>query len=58
MLRNDLLNTTTQSFRSKEDGNTAMMFALALVPVVMIGGFALDYRHLANAKSFAQEAMD
>jgi hypothetical protein len=24
----------------------------------MIGGFALDYRHLANAKSFAQEAMD
>lgn len=58
MLRQKLLNTTTHKLRSQEGGNTAVMFALTLVPIFMIAGFSLDYRSLANAKSHAQDAMD
>lgn len=58
MSRKALLNSTAGSIARNKDGNTAMFFALALVPMSMVMGFALDYSHLTNAKAEGQIAMD
>jgi Flp pilus assembly protein TadG len=39
-------------------GNTAIIFAVALLPLLMLGGMAIDMRRAANSKAFAKDAMD
>ena len=47
-----------QSFSRDSGGNVAMLFALALVPVVVMGGGALDFNMAMNARGRLAEALD
>jgi Flp pilus assembly protein TadG len=45
-------------FRSNRDGNVAMMFSIALLPLLAAGGSALDYGRASNARAELQNAVD
>jgi Flp pilus assembly protein TadG len=45
-------------FRSNEDGNVAMIVAIALMPIIAMTGSAVDYTRSATARSKLQTAVD
>ena len=45
-------------FRRDENGSAAMMFGLALIPLCLIGGAALDYARGAREKAALNSALD
>ena len=47
-----------RNFISNTNGNFAITFAIALIPVVAAAGSAVDYSRLLNAEQEAQEALD
>src|SRR5262249_16744750 len=47
-----------QAFRSAQDGNVVITFALALIPIVGIVGSALDYSRANSVKAAMQAALD
>jgi hypothetical protein len=49
---------TLQRFRAAEGGNLAVIFGLALVPVITGMGVAVDYSRANAAKEVAQAALD
>ncbi len=46
------------SFRSNEYGSVAVTFGLALIPVFLSVGFAVDYTRIAHTKGVIDEALD
>lgn len=42
----------------QQSGASAMMYALCLVPLTLIVGFALNFSQISNAKDEAQDALD
>ena len=60
--RKSLLSSTTLArpidFLRNRRGNVAMITSLCIVPLVIVIGFAVDFRRAANDKQAAQEAMD
>ncbi|RIJ16103.1 Tad domain-containing protein [Henriciella mobilis] len=52
-----LLPVTT-SFRRNERGNVAMIFALALIPMLIVAGFAIDAQLAFSKKDKIQYAVD
>ncbi|HEY8564960.1 MAG TPA: pilus assembly protein TadG-related protein [Beijerinckiaceae bacterium] len=49
---------TFRQFGRDRDGNVAVVFALMLLPVVAMAGFALDYTRATQARSSLQMAAD
>jgi Flp pilus assembly protein TadG len=47
-----------QTFRSAREGNVAVMFAFAMIPMVGLVGAAVDYSRANSAKSAMQAALD
>ena len=47
-----------KSFRTDRRGNIAIMFSLALVPLALMAGAAIDYSHTATVRANAQHAVD
>jgi Flp pilus assembly protein TadG len=45
-------------FADSKRGNVAMLFALALVPIVVMGGGAVDFNMAINARARLAEALD
>jgi Flp pilus assembly protein TadG len=52
------LRDCLRRFHRSRQGNVAMMFALALVPLVAAGGAGLDYVRAASVRSQMSEALD
>ena len=49
---------TTRSFGRGEGGGVIVIFALALVPLIMMAGMVIDYAVNSNARQQAQTAVD
>lgn len=47
-----------RNFRENRRGNVAMLFALLLVPIVVMGGGAVDFNMAINARARLAEALD
>jgi Flp pilus assembly protein TadG len=45
-------------FRRADSGNVAMIFAIAMIPIVAAVGMAIDYTRAVNARSAMQAAVD
>jgi hypothetical protein len=60
MLRNVIENCQRfrREFREREDGQVAVMFALALVPLMAAAGAAVDYSHGNQIRTSLQKALD
>ena len=54
----DRLTRSAAAFHRSEGGNVAMLFALALVPIIGLVGAAVDYRRANSARSALQAALD
>ncbi len=54
----DKLRDGLQAFRSARGGNVAVMFAVALIPIVVAVGAAVDYSRGNSAKAAMQAAAD
>ncbi len=52
------VSANTLAMHRESGGNVAMMFALSLVPLLMVGGMALDMKRATDNKSFVQDALD
>jgi Flp pilus assembly protein TadG len=48
----------TRAWSGDTRGNTAVIFAIVILPLLMLGGMAIDFRRAANGKSTAQAAID
>jgi Flp pilus assembly protein TadG len=56
-----ILNSITsvlRTFGSNQKGTTAITFALAVVPMLLCAGIAVDYMRYANARTELQAALD
>jgi Flp pilus assembly protein TadG len=51
-------NRAAQRFAAAREGNIAMTFAIALLPLLGFVGAAIDYSRAANARSSMQAALD
>lgn len=49
---------TARRFRSATDGAVALIFSLALIPMLMLAGIVIDYGANSNARQQAQNAVD
>jgi len=58
MSASSFLSTQLSRFRHSRDGNIAITFAIALVPLIGFVGAAVDYTRAANARSAMQSALD
>jgi Flp pilus assembly protein TadG len=60
MLKSNLLQSASyiKEFSSDKKGNVAIIFALALLPVIAAIGMGVDYSRLSDAKSLMQSATD
>jgi Flp pilus assembly protein TadG len=60
MLKSNLLQSASyfKDFSSDKKGNVAIIFALALLPVIAAIGMGVDYSRLSDAKSLMQSATD
>jgi Flp pilus assembly protein TadG len=47
-----------ETFRAAKDGNVAVIFAIALIPVTILIGAAVDYAHAGSIKAAMQAALD
>ena len=56
--RRDKEETAKRSFRRDQSGAIAIIFVLALLPIMMMLGAAIDYARAALARSEAQDALD
>jgi Flp pilus assembly protein TadG len=56
-LRNQLRGAVTRFIRA-DDGNIAVIFAIALVPIIGFVGAAIDYTRANSARSSMQAALD
>jgi Flp pilus assembly protein TadG len=52
------LRTLTRNFRSSKGGNTAVMFALASLPIIYAVGCVIDYSYASQVKTRLQAAAD
>ena len=52
------LTQAAQRFAAARDGNIAVTFAIALLPILGFVGAAIDYSRAANARSSMQAALD
>ena len=52
------VRSATTRFISAKDGNVAVIFAIALLPVLGIVGAAIDYTRASAARSAIQAALD
>jgi Flp pilus assembly protein TadG len=52
------LRTLTSDFRSSKAGNTAVMFALAALPIIYAVGCVIDYTYASQIKTKLQAAAD
>lgn len=52
------MSKSVQDFVRSEGGNVAFITAIAILPILMLTGFALDARRLTVAKSTMQNALD
>jgi Flp pilus assembly protein TadG len=52
------IRSATRRFAGAKDGNVAVIFAIALLPVMAIVGAAIDYTRAASARSSMQAALD
>ncbi|MGL4488763.1 MAG: TadE/TadG family type IV pilus assembly protein, partial [Rhizobiaceae bacterium] len=52
------LRSSVASFAKDRNGNFAVMFAIASIPVVMGVGIAIDFTRMLNAKTQMQDALD
>jgi Flp pilus assembly protein TadG len=50
--------TLTHRFGASQTGTSAVVFALAIVPILLAGGVAVDYLRYASAKTELQAALD
>ncbi|MGA8172215.1 MAG: TadE/TadG family type IV pilus assembly protein [Methylocystis sp.] len=46
------------AFRRQQSGAVAIIFALAIIPIVMLTGVAIDYSRATSARSKLQQALD
>ncbi len=46
------------AFRAARGGNVAVMFALAIIPIIAAVGFAVDYTRANSVKTAMQDALD
>lgn len=52
------VNTVSSRFFRHEGGATAVIYALALLPILLLIGFSIDYRRTVTAKAHLQTALD
>jgi len=52
------LGSSFAAFKSAEGGNIAVMFAIAIVPIIGFVGSAIDYTRANNARTAMQAALD
>ena len=52
------LRRVSSRFRAAENGNIAVIFAIALVPLLGFVGAAIDYSRATTARSAMQSALD
>ena len=52
------LRDTTSRFLSAREGNVAMMFAVASVPLIVATGGLIDYTRITMAETQLQDAAD
>ena len=50
--------TQTGRLQASEEGQVAILFALAIFPILLIAGFAIDFQVLTTNKSRAQSSID
>ena len=48
----------SRSFRRDESGAIAIMFALAMIPIILMIGVGIDYTRVALDRSQTQDAID
>jgi Flp pilus assembly protein TadG len=53
-----LENASLRGFLAEKRGNFAVIFALTLVPIMALGGAAVDYSRIYSAESKLQDATD
>jgi Flp pilus assembly protein TadG len=53
-----LLSDRLRRFGQARDGNVAVMFAIATIPIIGAVGAAIDYSHANSVKTAMQEALD
>lgn len=54
----DRVRSSAKRFRRAEDGNIAVMFALAIMPILAFIGAAVDYSRVNSARTAMQAAID
>ncbi len=54
----DKISSQVASIGSSDNGNTAMMFALLVIPLLMVAGFSVDYSRQVSAERHLQDAID
>ncbi len=52
------IRTTISRFWNSQRGDTAIMFAISAIPVMLAAGAAIDYASYSNAKTHLQAALD
>ncbi len=52
------LRNKWQAFRASQSGNTVIIFALAVIPIVGAAGAAVDYSRASSARAALQAAVD
>jgi Flp pilus assembly protein TadG/uncharacterized glyoxalase superfamily protein PhnB len=52
------LGQLLRKFKKAQDGNVAVIFAIAILPIVGFAGAAVDYSHAGSVRSAMQSALD
>jgi len=51
-------HTLCSAYTRREDGTVAMILALALIPIMLVAGFAVDFQRATAVKTHMQTAAD
>ena len=52
------MHSVVKSFQHRQDGNIAVIFGLALIPLLLCTGVAVDYSRASSARAEMQSALD
>jgi Flp pilus assembly protein TadG len=52
------MRSALKSFQTRRDGNVAITFAVAVVPLLLMAGASIDYTRASGARTYMQNALD
>ncbi|MCV6600683.1 MAG: pilus assembly protein TadG-related protein, partial [Cohaesibacter sp.] len=52
------IRASVSHFHRNEEGTVAIIFALSIMPLIMLGGAAIDYARASNQQQQVQDAVD